>query len=96
VVRLIRGTRDDAGDSVYGKDAEKTLVCAQYTRVWEESTSKRLRVEQGLAGELVAKSLVRLNEIDAGMRYSFSTHDALNSSTEQAYLMLLGMPSCLE
>jgi hypothetical protein len=67
VLRRIRSTRDDAGNSVYGDDAEIALVRAQYTRVWEESTSRRLRVEHGLAGELVAKSLVRLNEIDEGI-----------------------------
>jgi hypothetical protein len=48
--------------------AEKELVRAQYPRVWEECTSRRLRVEEKVAGELVAKSLVRLDEIDAGIR----------------------------
>jgi hypothetical protein len=74
MVRRVRSARDDAGNSVYGEDAEKALVRAQYTRVWEESTSRRLRVEEGLAGQLVAKSLVRLNEIDAGIHFSFVTH----------------------
>jgi hypothetical protein len=68
VVRRVRSARDKTGSSVYDEDAEKELVRAQYTRVWEESTSRKLRVEEGVAGELVAKSLVRLNEIDSGIR----------------------------
>jgi hypothetical protein len=80
VLRRMRSTRDDAGNSVYGEDAEKALVRAQFTRVWEESTSRRLKVEHGPAGELVAKSLVRLNEIDEGICFSFITHKELSSS----------------
>jgi hypothetical protein len=68
VVRRARIARDKAGNTVYGEGAEKELVGAQYARVWEESISKRLRVEEGIAGDLVAESLVRLNEIDAGIR----------------------------
>ena len=68
VVRRVRSARDKAGNSVYSENTEKELVRAQYTRVWEESISRKLRVEEGIAGELVAKSLVRLNEIDAGRR----------------------------
>ena len=68
VVRRVRSARDKAGNSVYSENTEKELVRAQYTRVWEESISRKLRVEEGMAGELVAKSLVRLNEIDAGRR----------------------------
>jgi hypothetical protein len=71
VLRRVRSTRDDAGNSVYGEGAEIALVRAQFTRVWEESISRRLRVEHGLTGELVAKSLVRLNEIDEGIFYFF-------------------------
>jgi len=67
VVRRVRSARDKAGNNVYGEGAERELVHGQYARVWEESTSKRLKVE-GTAGESVAKSLVRLNEIDAGIR----------------------------
>jgi E3 ubiquitin-protein ligase listerin len=76
----MRSTRDDLGNTVYSKDTEKALVRAQYTRVWEESMSRRLRIEEGLAGELVAKSLVRLNEIDPGISFSFVTHKVLNNS----------------
>jgi hypothetical protein len=68
VVRRVRSASDKAGNSVYGEGVEKELVRAQYTRVWEENTSRKLRVEERIAGELVAKSLVRLNEIDAGIR----------------------------
>ena len=67
VVRRVRNAREKAGNSGFDEDAEKELVCAQYSRVWGECTSKRLRVEEKIAGELVAKSLVRLNEIDAGI-----------------------------
>lgn len=67
-MRRVRNAREKAGNSGYGEDTEKELVRAQYSRVWEECTSKRLRVEEKVAGELVAKSLVRLNEIDAGIR----------------------------
>jgi hypothetical protein len=42
-------------------------VRAQYSRVWEECTSRKFRAEEKIAGELLAKSLVRLNEIDAGI-----------------------------
>lgn len=68
VVRRVRDARYMTGGSVYNEDAEKELVRAQYTRAWEESTSRKLRVEEGVAGELVAKSLVRLNRIDPGIR----------------------------
>ncbi|KAF8500410.1 hypothetical protein F5888DRAFT_1682008 [Russula emetica] len=67
MVRRVRNAREKAGNSGYGEDAEKELVRVQYSRVWEECTSRRLRVEEKVAGELVAKSLVRLNEIDAGL-----------------------------
>ncbi|KAH9988778.1 hypothetical protein BJV74DRAFT_459602 [Russula compacta] len=67
IVRRVRNAREKASNSVYREDAEKALVRAQYTRVWEECTSRRLRVEEGIAGELVAKSMVRLNEIDTGL-----------------------------
>ena len=67
VVRRVRNAREKAGNSGYGEDAEKELVRAQYSRVWEECTSRRSRVEEQVAGELVAKSLVRLNEIDTGI-----------------------------
>ncbi|KAH9959432.1 hypothetical protein BC827DRAFT_504162 [Russula dissimulans] len=67
VVRRMRSARAEAGNSVYKDGAETTLVRVQYTRVWEEYTSRRLRVEERVAGELVAKSLVRLNEIDTGL-----------------------------
>ena len=67
MTRRVRNAREKAGNSGYGEDTEKELVRAQYSRVWEECTSKRLRVEEKVAGELVAKSLVRLNEIDAGI-----------------------------
>ena len=68
MARRVRGARDGMGNSVYDDDAAKALVRAQYARVLEESTSKRLRVEEGVAGELVAKSMVILNEIDPGIR----------------------------
>ena len=67
VVRRVRSAREKAGNGLYNEDTEKELVRAQYTRVWEECTSRRLRVEEGIAGELVAKSLVKLNEIDSGI-----------------------------
>jgi hypothetical protein len=66
-VRRVRSARERASNDAYGEDVEKELVRVQYTRVWEESISRRLRVEEKIAGELVAKSLVRLNEIDAGI-----------------------------
>ena len=68
VVRRVRNAREKAGNSGYSEDAEKELVRTQYSRVWEECTSRKLRVEEKVAGELVAKSLVRLNEIDEGIR----------------------------
>jgi len=63
----VRSARERASNNAYGEDVEKELVRVQYTRVWEESISRRLRVEEMVAGELVAKSLVRLNEIDVGI-----------------------------
>jgi len=63
----VRSARERASNNAYGEDVEKELVRVQYTRVWEESISRRLRVGEKIAGELVAKSLVRLNEIDAGI-----------------------------
>ncbi|KAI0273234.1 hypothetical protein BGY98DRAFT_998534 [Russula aff. rugulosa BPL654] len=67
MVQRVRNAREKAGNSGYGVDAEMELVRAQYLRVWEECTSRKLRVEEKVAGELVAKSLVRLNEIDSGL-----------------------------
>ena len=67
MVQRVRNAREKAGNSGYGVDAEMELVRAQYSRVWEECTSRKLRVEEKVAGELVAKSLVRLNEIDSGI-----------------------------
>lgn len=64
MARRVRGARDGIGNN---DDVAKTLVRAQYARVLEESTSRRLRVEEGIAGELVAKSMVVLNEIDPGI-----------------------------
>jgi hypothetical protein len=61
---------------VYLEDAEKVLVCEQYTRVWEECTSRRLRVE-GVAGELIAKGLFRLNAIDEGIHIHFISNRML-------------------
>ena len=40
-------------------------------------TSKKLRVEEKVAGESVAKSLVRLNEIDAGIRVPLASCEML-------------------
>ena len=77
VVRRMRSARDKAENSVYGDNAEKELVRAQYTRAWEESASRRLKVEEGVAGELVAKSLVRLNEIDAGICVTLASCEML-------------------
>jgi E3 ubiquitin-protein ligase listerin len=76
VVRRVRNAREKVGNSGYGENAEKELVCAQYSRVWEECTSRRLRVEK-VAGELVAKSLVRLNEINAGIRVPLTSCEML-------------------
>ena len=68
-MRRVRSAREV--DSVYREDAEKVLVCGQYMRVWEECTSRRLKVEGGVAGELIAKSLSRLNVIDEGIHIHF-------------------------
>jgi hypothetical protein len=70
IVRRVRSAREEV-DTVCREDAEKVLVCEQYTRVWEECTSRRLRVEEGVAGELIAKSLSRLNVIDEGIHIHF-------------------------
>jgi hypothetical protein len=67
VARRVRSARDSAGNNLYGDDVTKALVRAQYARVLEESTSRRLRVEEGVAGELVAKSMITLSEIDQGI-----------------------------
>ncbi|KAI9444100.1 hypothetical protein H4582DRAFT_1919312 [Lactarius indigo] len=67
VARRVGGSRDSTGDNVYDDDAAKALVRAQYARVLEESTSRRLRIEEGVAGELIAMSMVTLNEIDPGL-----------------------------
>ena len=71
VVRRMRSAREEV-DNVYGGDTEKVLVRDQYTKVWEGCTSRRLRVEEGTAAELMAKSLVRLNAIDAGIHIPFN------------------------
>jgi len=76
VVRRVRSAREEA-DNEYGGDAEKVLVRDQYTKVWEECTSRRLRVEEGPAAELMAKSLVRLNAIDAGIHIPFNSNHKL-------------------
>jgi len=80
IVRRMRSAREKAGNGVFSEDAEKELVRAQYTRAWEECTSKKLRVEEKIAGELVAKSLVRLNESGAGIRVRLGSceREALN------------------
>jgi len=70
IARRVRGARDGAGNSAYDDDAVKAVVRTQYARVLEESTSRRLRAEESIAGELVAKSMVTLNEIDPGIRAS--------------------------
>ncbi|KAH9041508.1 hypothetical protein EDB83DRAFT_2409286 [Lactarius deliciosus] len=67
IARRVRGSRDGTGNSMYDDNAAEALVRAQYARVLEESTSRRLRVEEGVAGELIAKSMVTLNEIDPGL-----------------------------
>ena len=97
VVRRVRNARDKAGNGVYAGDAEKELVRAQYTRVLEESTSRKLRVEEGIAGELVAKSLVRLNEVDAGILvFLWPLCEMLKTDfVGQVCLMRRGMLSCL-
>jgi E3 ubiquitin-protein ligase listerin len=77
LARRIRNAREKAGNSGYGEDAEKELVRAQYSRVWEECSSRRLKVQEKVAGELVAKSLVRLNEIDAGICVHLSSCEVL-------------------
>lgn len=71
-----KGTRNYVDDD----DAAKALVRAQYARVLEESTSKKLRVEEGVAGELVAKSMVTLNEIDPGIHASLLSYAFLTPS----------------
>lgn len=71
VVRRVRSAREEV-DNEYGGDAEEALVRDQYTKVWEECTSRRLRVEEGTAAELMAKSLVRLNAIDTGIHIPFN------------------------
>jgi E3 ubiquitin-protein ligase listerin len=76
IVRRVRSAREEV-DSVYHEDAEKVLVCEQYTRVWEACTSRRLRVEDGVAGELIAKSLSRLNAIDEGIHIHFISDQTL-------------------
>ena len=74
MARRVRGARDGMGNTVYNDDVVKTLVRTQYARVLEESTSRRLRVEEGVAGELVAKSMVTLNEIDPGIHTSMLSY----------------------
>ena len=64
MARRVRGARDGIGNN---DGVAKALVRAQYARVLEESTSRRLRVEEGVAGELVGKSMVALNKIDPGI-----------------------------
>lgn len=76
IVRRVRSAREEV-DSMYREDAEKVLVCEQYTRVWEACTSRRLRVEEGVAGELIAKSLSRLNAIDEGIHIHFISNQTL-------------------
>jgi hypothetical protein len=80
VVRRVRNAREKAGNSGYGENTEKELVRAQYSRVWEECTSRRLRVEEKVAGDLAAKSLVRLNDIDAGIRVSLAYCEVLKQN----------------
>ncbi|KAI9452266.1 hypothetical protein F5148DRAFT_1331820 [Russula earlei] len=63
-VRRVHNARVQVGNSVYREGAENELVRVQYTRVLEEYTSRRLRIEERMAGELIAKNLVRLSEID--------------------------------
>ena len=67
MARRIRGARDGVGNNLYGDDVAKSLVRAQYARVLEECTSRRLRVEEGVAGETVAKGMVTLNEMEPGI-----------------------------
>lgn len=76
VVRRLRSAREGV-DSENSGDAEKALVRDQYIKVWEECTSKRLRVEEGTAAELVANSLVRLHAIDAGIYIPFYSNPVL-------------------
>ena len=67
MARRIRGTRDGVGNNLYDDDVAKALVRAQYARVLEESTSRKLRVEEDIAGETIAKSMVALNEMEPGI-----------------------------
>ena len=71
MARRIRGARDGVGNNLYDDDVAKALVRAQYTRVLEECTSRRLRVEEGVAGETVAKGMVTLNEMEPGIHASY-------------------------
>jgi hypothetical protein len=80
VVRRVRSPRDGADDE-YGGDAEKALVRDQYTKVWEECASRRLRVEEGTAAELMAKSLVRLNAIDTGIYIPYYSNHMLKQDS---------------
>ena len=76
VVRRVRSAREEVANE-YGGDAEKALVRDQYTKVWEECTSRRLRVEESAAAELMAKGLVRLDAIDAGIHIPFNSNHKL-------------------
>jgi hypothetical protein len=76
MVRRVSSAREGV-DSGYREDAEKALVCEQYTKVWNACTSRRLRVEEGVAGELIAKSLSRLNVVDEGNHIHFVSSETL-------------------
>ena len=71
MAQRIRNARDGVGNNLYDDDVAKALVRAQYARVLEECTSRRLRVEEGVAGETVAKGMVTLNEMEPGIHASY-------------------------
>lgn len=49
------------------KNAAEDLIRKQLTEVWSSINAKRVVVSEAAAGETIAKSLIRLSDIDAGM-----------------------------
>ena len=86
VVRRVRSARGEVDNFVYSEDTEKALVREQYTRVWEECTSRRLRIEESIAGELIAKSLDRLNVTDPGIHIPFVSNKMLKQCSRGRFV----------
>lgn len=67
---LLLGTQPEGADFIDGDSRVSMLVSELFRRVWEEIVSRRLRVEEAVAGKLLAQTFVSLEQIGSGTSFS--------------------------